>query len=445
MTPVTLAEQPAAWAGEVQEETTSTVSPSMESSASDNEESSRSDNSSRTNGSSFVDNQTVESSKDNSSDSAAESTENDEENPTNESSTNTSEMKAQNSWADITGFNSAYTKYVNELTSRLASACGNATGCKVAGLKDNGVVSVKSGYQGAYSADAAGGIITTSSDTSPQAATTYKFTVRPNHTGKFSIRNAGTVSGTRPSFIIAAHGQFGNNEAQSDYAYAGYLGDQKNGVKFASAGDFSSWLNSASHGDYFLGNKSTTLCAAGRCQGGANSESNWVFFNNGTKSTITVAVVLTARGSGNAAKLTVKYTELNNADAVPVYRLYHRGADRHLYTVNRNEYNTLQRRGWRSEGVSFKASKTGTPVYRLYFGHYHLHLYTANKYEYNSLQKKGWRGEGIAFRYAADGLNDVYRLNNPYTREHIYTSYNEYRLLGLRTKWQQEHIAWSSL
>ncbi|MBW3087463.1 hypothetical protein KIH77_01720 [Bifidobacterium sp. 82T24] len=266
------------------------------------------------------------------------------------------------------GFNNAYTKYASGLTGRLASVCGSATGCKVAGLKDNGIISVQSGYQGTYSADAAGGIITTSSDTTPQTATVYKFTVRPNHTGKFSIRNAGTVSGTRPSFIIAARGEFGNNGAQSDYAYAGYLGDQKNGARFASAGDFSSWLNSSSHGDYFLGNKSTTLCAVGRCQGGANSEGNWVYFNNGTKNTITVAVVLTAHGAGIVAKLTVKYTELNNADAVPVYRLYHRGVGRHFYTSSRNEYITLQRRGWKNEGIAFKATKTGVPVYRLYLG-----------------------------------------------------------------------------
>ncbi|WP_219099556.1 hypothetical protein [Bifidobacterium pluvialisilvae] len=72
-------------------------------------------------------------------------------------------------------------------------------------------------------------------------------------------------------------------------------------------------------------------------------------------------------------------------------------------------------------------------------------MYTPDKYEYDVLKKRGWRGEGIAFRYASDGLKDVYRLYNPSSKEHLYSSYNEYRTLGLRTQWQQEHVAWSSL
>lgn len=446
-----------AWADETSKDSTTAVESTL-GTPSDNEESSTPDTNNdadSSEGSDASDGESAGSTKSDTSDSVTsdEAAGGTQSEFTNNDETQSSDgtpvaspraAKAKTSWSDIAGFNNAYTKYASGLSGRLSSVC-RAAGCKVAGLKDNGTISIKSGYQGTYSADASGGIITTSSDTTPQTATTYKFTVRPNHTGKFSIRNAGSVSGTRPSFIIAARGQFGKNGALSDYAYAGYLGDQKNGAKFASAGDFSSWLNSSSRGDYFLGNSSVSLCTAGRCRNDSNSESNWVYFNNETNKTINVAVVLTAQGSGGTTNLTVRYTDLNNSDAVPVYRVYNRTYRRHFYTASKTEYTRLVKQGWKNEGVSFKASKTGTPVYRMYFSYYRVHLFTANKGEYNALKKKGWRAEGIAFSFASDGLKDVYRLYNGYSREHIYTSYGEYKLLGLNTDWKQERVAWSSL
>ncbi|WP_158275816.1 hypothetical protein [Bifidobacterium catulorum] len=450
--PMVLVGDMPAWADETSKDSTTAVESTPGTPSDNDEESSTPDTNNDADSSEGSDASDGESADSVTSDEAAggtqsESTNNDETQSSDGTPVAPRAAKAKTSWSDITGFNNAYTKYASGLSGRLSSVC-RAAGCKVAGLKDNGTISINSGYQGTYSADASGGIITTASDTTPQTATTYKFTVRPNYTGKFSIRNTSPVGGTRPSFIIAARGQFGKNGSPSDYVYAGYIGDQKNGVKVASAGNFSSWLNSSSRGDYFLGNKSAMLCATGRCQGGANTEGNWVYFNNGTKSAITVSVVLTAQGrtaSGSAAKLNVAYMEFNNADAVPVYRVYNPKIHQHHYTVSRNEVNKCLRQGWRSEGVAFKAFKTGNHVYRLYNTKYRAHFFTLSNSEYVSLQKHGWRGEGIAFYTRANGLRDVYRMYNTYSKEHLYTSYGEYKSLIHSRDWRQEKIVWNAM
>lgn len=355
------------------------------------------------------------------------------------------------SWDAVPGFSKAYRQYVTSLASRLSTVCGGNAQCAIGGLHDNGTVSISSGYKGTFTSQSANGIIAATTGAATQSATTYTFRVSANQTGKFAIKNTSALSGTRPSFIMAASGPFSANGAQSNYIYAGYLGDQRNGQKFAQAGDFSSWINTTSGrnvtGDQFLGKSSISLCGNSFCRNSASAEGNWLYFNNTTSKPITVNLVLTAQAHVSSnVKLSVSYSQFKNGDVVPVYRVYNRPYGKHHYTASLNEYRTLVRRGWQNEGTSFYASKTGKPVYRVYNRTYRVHHYTASAGEYRTLVKRGWRDEGIAFYTSNDGLRDVYRLYNNVAREHLFTSYNEYRSLGLREKdWQQENIAWSSL
>ena len=41
--------------------------------------------------------------------------------------------------------------------------------------------------------------------------------------------------------------------------------------------------------------------------------------------------------------------------AVPVYRLYNKSTEEHLFTTSKNEYDTLPDYGWRQEGCAWVA------------------------------------------------------------------------------------------
>lgn len=83
-------------------------------------------------------------------------------------------------------------------------------------------------------------------------------------------------------------------------------------------------------------------------------------------------------------------------------------------------------------------------VYRLYNPYTGEHLYTTDSNEYSTLAKLGWNQEGIAWYSPEDGT-PVYRLYNPYTGEHLYTTdANEYATLA-KLGWNKEGIALYSL
>ena len=91
---------------------------------------------------------------------------------------------------------------------------------------------------------------------------------------------------------------------------------------------------------------------------------------------------------------------------------------------------------------------SNTPVYRLYNPYSGDHHYTTNKGEYDSLGRIGWNQEGIGF-YSAESSDrkPVYRLFNPYVTvgtHHYTTSKDEYDSLG-RIGWNPEGIGWYCL
>ncbi len=83
-------------------------------------------------------------------------------------------------------------------------------------------------------------------------------------------------------------------------------------------------------------------------------------------------------------------------------------------------------------------------VLRLYNRWSGEHLYTTSRAEYNSLGKVGWSGEGTAWAAPNSGSNPVWRLYNRWSGDHLLTSdRKEYDALG-RAGWNREGVAFHS-
>lgn len=81
---------------------------------------------------------------------------------------------------------------------------------------------------------------------------------------------------------------------------------------------------------------------------------------------------------------------------------------KHLYTTDKNEYEVLQKRGWRGDGAIFFAPNTSAyPVHRLFnpraASSLGAHHYTADANEIRVLVTQGWNDEGIVFYSAGPG------------------------------------------
>lgn len=131
------------------------------------------------------------------------------------------------------------------------------------------------------------------------------------------------------------------------------------------------------------------------------------------------------------------YKEKSNT----VYRLYHSGIKRHLYTKSLDEANTLSKRGWKFEGAKFKTATKGKAVYRLYHSGTREHIYTTNVNERDTLRKRGWRYEGVA--WYSTGKKPIYRLYHKGLKVHLYTAdVNERNTLRKRG-WTYEGVAFN--
>lgn len=87
-----------------------------------------------------------------------------------------------------------------------------------------------------------------------------------------------------------------------------------------------------------------------------------------------------------------------------------------------------------------QAATSGVPVYRLFNPDTGEHLYTTDAYEKDMIFRyQGWGYEGIAW-YAADKTGDpVYRLYNPATGYHLYTTdTNEINVLTTTQGWAKD-------
>ncbi len=122
---------------------------------------------------------------------------------------------------------------------------------------------------------------------------------------------------------------------------------------------------------------------------------------------------------------------------IPVYNASVPGGGSFL-TTNLSEYNSLIASGYTANGIDFYAdpagANTGLPVYRLYNPTTYQHTWTTDNALVTSLSNNGWNYEGIAFT-AIDpinptnqipppppGQNYVYKFYIPQTNTYFYTS-----------------------
>lgn len=119
---------------------------------------------------------------------------------------------------------------------------------------------------------------------------------------------------------------------------------------------------------------------------------------------------------------------------VPIYRLYLPSTGEHLYTSDKNEYNTLyEKYHWGQEGIAWYAPEDGTEVYRLYQPDLKNHLYTTDKNEVKVLTTTaGWKVDNDNKPlYYSGGDVSIYRVYNRGLSgmHHLTTDLNEYNVL----------------
>ena len=135
--------------------------------------------------------------------------------------------------------------------------------------------------------------------------------------------------------------------------------------------------------------------------------------------------------------------------SVPMYRLYNQWSGEHLFTLSKDEVDSLTSIGWKYEGVAWQSpSFSLDPVYRLYNPYSGDHFYTSDWSEYEYLGSIGWNQEGVAFYSASSATGKpIYRLFNRWLTQgtHLFTTdYDEYQYLG-GIGWSQEGTAFYSL
>lgn len=128
--------------------------------------------------------------------------------------------------------------------------------------------------------------------------------------------------------------------------------------------------------------------------------------NNKIKAVGISAALATTLGLGLAPAAAL--AKPADADIATVVRMYNKWTGEHLFTTNALEVADLEARGWQNEGTYWKApaadkdaNKDYMPVYRLYNPYTSDHLYTTDLVEYTNLMAAGWNGEEIKFYSAA--------------------------------------------
>ena len=165
-------------------------------------------------------------------------------------------------------------------------------------------------------------------------------------------------------------------------------------------------------------------------------------------------------------------------DLVPVVRLLNPYSGEHLFSTDAKEVANLEALGWTNEGTYWTApaapyaekddtaehketpkhekNKDFMPVYRLYNPYSSDHLYTTDLVEYMARRADGWNGEDVKFMSAALPKDDVksefevkgenaegiYRQFNPHTNvgTHNYGGLAENANLLATGNWQADNV-----
>lgn len=126
----------------------------------------------------------------------------------------------------------------------------------------------------------------------------------------------------------------------------------------------------------------------------------------------------------------------------PVFRLYNKNGGMHTFTISTKERDELVRRGWRLEGVAWRAPEhSEVPVFSIYNQNNGDHLLTVDSTERNRLLRLGLDDDGIELYSDTRQRVPVYRVYNRKTGEHFYTTdSSEYTQL-CTYGWKGEGIA----
>lgn len=135
---------------------------------------------------------------------------------------------------------------------------------------------------------------------------------------------------------------------------------------------------------------------------------------------------------------------------VPVYRLYNRKSGENLYTTSFEERDNLKDLlDWSYEGVAFEVpSHSENAMFRVYNPNTKYHHYTSSEKEVKALVEAGWEDEGIAW-YTAEKEEGTaqYRLYNKSSKigAHVYVSDEKEREELENSGWVYEGIGFYSV
>ena len=128
-----------------------------------------------------------------------------------------------------------------------------------------------------------------------------------------------------------------------------------------------------------------------------------------------------------------------------MYCLYNSALKEYLYTIDENEKNNLLST-WEYKGVICTLpDSSSTPVYRLCDPVSAQHLYTSDDAEINKLVGEGWKKEGVAYYVDDAHTAPVYRMFNPATGEHQFSGSAAHMSSLEATGWVKEGVAYYAL
>ncbi|GFH40469.1 hypothetical protein [Pseudolactococcus insecticola] len=97
-----------------------------------------------------------------------------------------------------------------------------------------------------------------------------------------------------------------------------------------------------------------------------------------------------------------------------------------------------------SDSVDAKGAPTTNIMYRVYNPNSGEHFYTSATAERNNLVKLGWRYEGIGWVAPQKSSTPVYRMYNKNAGDHHYTTLAAERDMLVKAGWRYEGIGWYS-
>ncbi len=157
-----------------------------------------------------------------------------------------------------------------------------------------------------------------------------------------------------------------------------------------------------------------------------------------------------------------RFRGIGGPELCRVFRFWSTAGNRHLYTLDKRERDTMTRQGareWKEEGVAFYAFVEGrqpagaTPVYRLWSEARQTFFYTIDKAEKDAALAACpplWEDRGVAWYAFAEAqrpadARPVYRLRSDGPHDYLYTTRDAERdklLAEFSYVWTYEGIAW---